>query len=117
MDPAPSATEPSRHENRHPWTFGHEPGVQSPGYGGNAGGHIGVYGGGLGGELLPARDEACGLPELLRDAVRHVEITEWVQILKRVVARGIKAFAFANNHYAGHAPDTVKLFRKLYDEK
>lgn len=45
---------------------------------------------------------------------RHVEITEWVQILKRVVARGIKAFAFANNHYAGHAPDTVKLFGKLW---
>jgi uncharacterized protein YecE (DUF72 family) len=48
---------------------------------------------------------------------RHVEIAEWVQILKRVVARGIKAFAFANNHYAGHAPNTVKLFRQLYDEK
>jgi uncharacterized protein YecE (DUF72 family) len=31
---------------------------------------------------------------------REVEISEWVQILKRVVARGVKAFAYANNHYA-----------------
>ncbi len=48
---------------------------------------------------------------------REAEITEWVRILKLVVARGIKAFAWANNHYAGHAPDTVKLFRQLYDKK
>ncbi len=41
---------------------------------------------------------------------REAEIAEWVQILKRVVARGIKAFAYANNHYAGHGPATVKLF-------
>ena len=31
---------------------------------------------------------------------REAEIAEWVEILKRVVARGIKAFAYANNHYA-----------------
>ena len=48
---------------------------------------------------------------------REVEISEWVQILKRVVARGIKAFAFANNHFAGHGPATVKLFMDLWDEK
>src|SRR5713226_2212888 len=48
---------------------------------------------------------------------REAEIREWVRILKSVVARGIKAFAWANNHYAGHAPDTVKLFRQLYDKK
>ena len=41
---------------------------------------------------------------------REAEITEWVRILKSVVARGIKAFAWANNHYAGHAPRTVQLF-------
>jgi uncharacterized protein YecE (DUF72 family) len=47
---------------------------------------------------------------------REAEIAEWVEILKRVVARGIKTFAYANNHYAGHGPDTVKLFRRLYEE-
>ena len=48
---------------------------------------------------------------------REVEISEWVQILKRVVARGIKAFAFANNHFAGHGPATVKSFWELWNNR
>jgi len=48
---------------------------------------------------------------------REAEIAEWVQILKRVVARGIKAFAYANNHYAGHGPATVKLFWDTWNIK
>jgi uncharacterized protein YecE (DUF72 family) len=48
---------------------------------------------------------------------REAEITEWVQILKRVVARGIKAFAYANNHYAGHGPATVKLFWEIWNKR
>jgi uncharacterized protein YecE (DUF72 family) len=48
---------------------------------------------------------------------REAEIAEWVQILKRVVARGIKAFAYANNHYAGHGPATVKLFWDTWNRK
>ena len=28
-----------------------------------------------------------------------------------------KIFAFANNHYAGHGPGTVKLFVDLWDKK
>jgi uncharacterized protein YecE (DUF72 family) len=31
--------------------------------------------------------------------------------------RNIKIFAFANNHYAGHAPDTVRQFEKMLAEK
>ena len=45
---------------------------------------------------------------------REAEIAEWVQILKRVVARGIKALAYANNHYAGHGPATVELFWEIW---
>ena len=26
-------------------------------------------------------------------------------------------FAYANNHYAGHAPATIEQFRKLWQEK
>jgi len=48
---------------------------------------------------------------------REVEISEWVQILKRVVARGIKAFAFANNHFAGHGPATVRSFWQLLNHR
>src|SRR5260370_13715459 len=45
------------------------------------------------------------------------EIAEWVRILKRVVPRGIESFAYANNHYAGHAPATVKLFWDTWNKK
>ena len=41
---------------------------------------------------------------------------EWVEILKKVVhTRKIQIFAYANNHYAGHGPDTVEQFKKLWD--
>jgi uncharacterized protein YecE (DUF72 family) len=48
---------------------------------------------------------------------REAEITEWVRILRQVVSRGIKAFAWANNHYAGHAPKTVQLFWDIWKKK
>jgi hypothetical protein len=30
---------------------------------------------------------------------------------------GLKIFAYANNHYAGHGPGTVKLFWDLFEGK
>lgn len=45
---------------------------------------------------------------------RSGEMTEWVKILRKVHQRKIKIFAYANNHYAGHGPATVELFRKLW---
>src|SRR5215469_1554701 len=43
------------------------------------------------------------------------ELRNWVVVLRRLVEdkRIGEIFAFANNHYAGHVPDTVKLFWKL----
>ncbi len=48
---------------------------------------------------------------------RRVDLKDWVEIFKEFVIRNIKIFAFANNHYAGHAPNTVKLFWELWDKK
>ncbi len=45
---------------------------------------------------------------------RHRELREWVEACRKFQPRGIKIFAFANNHYAGHAPDTVRLFQQLW---
>jgi uncharacterized protein YecE (DUF72 family) len=45
---------------------------------------------------------------------RTRDLTEWVEIVRKVHQRRIKIFAYANNHYAGHAPDTVRLFEKLW---
>jgi uncharacterized protein YecE (DUF72 family) len=47
---------------------------------------------------------------------REPDIRNWVDFLQQMVLNKNlrKIFAFANNHYAGHAPNTVKLFEKLW---
>jgi uncharacterized protein YecE (DUF72 family) len=45
---------------------------------------------------------------------RQSDLQEWVALLKKVQKRRIQILAFANNHYAGHAPDTVRLFYQLW---
>lgn len=47
---------------------------------------------------------------------RRRELREWAEACRNFLARRIAVFAFANNHYAGHAPDTVRLFRQLLEE-
>jgi len=44
---------------------------------------------------------------------RSKELAEWVEIVRKVHKRRIQIFAYANNHYAGHAPSTVELFREM----
>jgi uncharacterized protein YecE (DUF72 family) len=50
---------------------------------------------------------------------RRSDLQNWVDLLKVMVndKRIRKLFAFANNHYAGHGPATVKLFQELWDAK
>jgi uncharacterized protein YecE (DUF72 family) len=45
---------------------------------------------------------------------RHVELSEWVEVLKAVHKRKIQILAFANNHYAGYGPGTIEQFRELW---
>jgi uncharacterized protein YecE (DUF72 family) len=50
---------------------------------------------------------------------RRGDLKNWVDLLKQMVNTGkiLKLFAFANNHYAGHGPATVKLFTDLWNQK
>ena len=50
---------------------------------------------------------------------RQGDLRNWVDLLRRLINdKGIrKTFAYANNHYAGHGPDTVKLFLDLWGTK
>jgi uncharacterized protein YecE (DUF72 family) len=50
---------------------------------------------------------------------RQDDLKSWVVVLRRLVEdkRIRKLFAFANNHYAGHGPATVKLFWELWNNK
>ncbi len=45
---------------------------------------------------------------------RRKDLVNWVELFREFVARNLKIFAYANNHYAGHAPGTVKLLWELW---
>jgi uncharacterized protein YecE (DUF72 family) len=45
---------------------------------------------------------------------RTAELTEWVRIMRGLAARGIRIYAFMNNHYSGHSPSAVNTFRRLW---
>lgn len=47
---------------------------------------------------------------------RREDMLEWVKIFKDLVRRNLKVYAYANNHYAGNGPGTVKLFWDLFEE-
>jgi uncharacterized protein YecE (DUF72 family) len=48
---------------------------------------------------------------------RRGDLANWAELFREFVRRNLKVLAYANNHYAGHAPDTVKLFRELYEKR
>jgi len=47
---------------------------------------------------------------------REPDFRRWVDFLHQMVLNKNlrKIFAFANNRYAGHAPDTVRMFEKFW---
>lgn len=45
------------------------------------------------------------------------DLTNWVEVFRQFVSRNLKVFAYANNHYAGHGPATVKLFWDSFDKR
>jgi uncharacterized protein YecE (DUF72 family) len=47
---------------------------------------------------------------------RREDLTNWVELFRKFVARNLKIFAYSNNHYSGHGPATVKLFRDLWEK-
>ena len=49
---------------------------------------------------------------------RKSDLKNWVEVLKQMVntKKVLKLFAFANNHYAGHGPASVKLFTDLWNK-
>ncbi len=48
---------------------------------------------------------------------RRSELTEWANVCWKISGRGVPIFAYANNHYAGHAPATVRLFQELWKKQ
>jgi len=44
---------------------------------------------------------------------RQADLSEWADVLTKVYKRRVPVYAYANNHYAGHGPATVEMFRSL----
>jgi uncharacterized protein YecE (DUF72 family) len=44
---------------------------------------------------------------------RRRELREWFTVVYKLTTRGVPVFAYANNHYAGHAPATVRFFQEM----
>jgi uncharacterized protein YecE (DUF72 family) len=48
---------------------------------------------------------------------RTKDLQDWVEACRNFLKIKIRVFAFANNHYGGYAPDTLKLFEELMEKK
>ena len=48
---------------------------------------------------------------------RTSELSSWVDYCYQIRKRGVLIYAYANNHYAGHAPATIKQFQQLWQQK
>ena len=48
---------------------------------------------------------------------RSAELSSWVDFCHQVRKRGVLIYAFANNHYSGHAPATIEQFRNIWQSK
>jgi uncharacterized protein YecE (DUF72 family) len=47
---------------------------------------------------------------------RTSQLKTWVDYLQPIKKRGVTIFAYANNHYAGHAPATIEQFLKMWEK-
>jgi uncharacterized protein YecE (DUF72 family) len=48
---------------------------------------------------------------------RTKDLQDWVEACCNFLKIKIRVFAFANNHYGGYAPDTLKLFKELLEKE
>jgi len=46
---------------------------------------------------------------------RRNDLLHWVEMFRKLRRRDLQVYAYANNHYAGNGPETVKLFWKMYE--
>jgi len=48
---------------------------------------------------------------------RTAEMERWVPTLATLLERNIELFGYFNNHYAGHAPGSIELLRRVWRER
>lgn len=53
--------------------------------------------------------------KIVLDQTPHLE--SWAELLRRANESVPETYVFANNHYAGHAPDTIRQLRALVEAR
>ncbi len=48
---------------------------------------------------------------------RSEDLKNWVELFRQFMRRDLKIYAYANNHYAGNGPGTVRLFWEILNRK
>jgi hypothetical protein len=48
---------------------------------------------------------------------RTEKLTTWVDFCYQIMKRGVLIYAYANNHFAGHGPATIEIFRTIWQAK
>jgi len=47
---------------------------------------------------------------------RRQEMRTWIPAIRQLLKRGLRVFGFFNNHYAGFAPGSIRLFYETWEE-
>jgi uncharacterized protein YecE (DUF72 family) len=47
---------------------------------------------------------------------RRAETSRWIPIVDEMIRRPLDVYLYFNNHFAGHAPGSIKLFLDLFRE-
>jgi uncharacterized protein YecE (DUF72 family) len=47
---------------------------------------------------------------------RTRELSEWAKACQLILRRGVNIFAYANNHFAGHGPATIRQFEEIFSK-
>ena len=48
---------------------------------------------------------------------RTEDLTHWVKLFRQFVASNLRVFAYANKHYAGDGPRTIRNFWALWNHR
>src|SRR3974377_1571519 len=48
---------------------------------------------------------------------RSRELAEWSAVVDALLSRGMKVYAYVNNHFAGHSPETMRQFLEMLRDR
>jgi uncharacterized protein YecE (DUF72 family) len=65
------------------------------------------------GDRKGIEDKTKHWDKVIIDRTREMET--WIPIIRRLLKRGIRILGYFNNHYAGFAPGSIRLFYEVWE--